>query len=110
MDKQTGDDIRFLFKENVSDMSLGEDRKRELIMMKDRVKPMSPVEKFLEKEICIHVSSLTTAAGAMVVAVGLLFNALLLPGDVPEPKYQIIEMHNSYSYNYSQTDNGGGRP
>jgi len=91
-DLNLDENIKDLFQKNMTDIKLDNFFKEKLIAMKNDVKPVSPVRAFLEKEICIPVASVSAAAGVMIIVAGFLINSLLLPGEIPQPKYQIIEM------------------
>ncbi len=85
-------EIKAMLGDNLHDIHLNDELKQQIISMKENIKPLSPLQKFLNKEIRIPVSSVSVVVGVMILGVGMFFNTLLLPGDIPEPKYQIIEM------------------
>lgn len=85
-------EIKTMLGDNLHDMHLNDEFKQQIISMKENIKPISPLQKFLNKEIRVPVSSVSAVAGVMIIGVGMFFNTILLPGKIPEPKYQIIEM------------------
>ncbi len=94
--------IKGIFLENMKEVTMHKALKEKLISAKEDLRQPSFLEKFLEKEICIPMSSVSAAAGIMIIATGVLINTLLLPGEVPEPNYQIIEMQASQSQPYQE--------
>lgn len=102
----TGDndkELKGFFKKSFDDIKMKDSLKDKLISVKDTVKPMTPFERFLETEIVIPTASLTAAAAIVLVAGGVFLNSLISPGEIPEPKYQIIEMRPT-----AMTQNGNG--
>ena len=94
--------IKGIFLENMQEVTMNKELREKLIPTKEDLRQPSFLEKFLEKEICIPVSSFSAAAAIMIIATGVLINSLLLPGEVPEPKYQIIELQASPSQFYQE--------
>ena len=84
--------IKKIFRENMSSISMDSSLREKLISLPETVKPASPVERFLEKEICVPAYSVSAAAGVIVVIAGFLASTLLLPGEIPQPGYRIMEM------------------
>ena len=93
--------IKQLFKESTESISLSQVQTQKLVSMRSDIKPMSPWQRFLDKEICIPMSAFSVTTAAVMVAGLLFFHSLLLPGDVPQPKYQIIEMSIASSQEFS---------
>ncbi len=91
-DKNLDNELGNLIKQSFQEVKMDDAFKERLFEMKASVKPLSPLERFLEKEISIPVSSISAAASVMLIAGGVLLNSLLLPGEIPQPKYEIIEM------------------
>ncbi|MCR3921033.1 MAG: hypothetical protein NUK65_00745 [Firmicutes bacterium] len=84
--------IKNLFAEHVSEVTMDNALREKLLAQQRSELTMSPVQRFLEREVTISLTTVTVVAGAMVLVVGLLLQTLFLPGDVPTPKYKIIEM------------------
>jgi hypothetical protein len=85
-------ELKGVFKKSFDDIKMKDNLKDKLISIKDIAKPMTPFERFLETEIVIPTASLIAAATIVLVAGGVFLNSLILPGEIPEPKYQVIEM------------------
>ncbi|SET76451.1 hypothetical protein SAMN05660297_03427 [Natronincola peptidivorans] len=84
--------IKGFFSEAAGDVKIEADFKKKLLKIPEEQKPLSPFSRFLEKEICIPVFSLPAFAAILLLLVGISANNLLLPGDLPQPKYEIIEI------------------
>lgn len=85
--------MKTLFSNSIEGISLTDTQKQNLVSIKDTVKPLKPWELFLEKEISIPIPTFATVVGVAAVSVIFICSSLLLPGDVPQPTYQIIEMY-----------------
>ena len=86
------DGIKDLFCETVDGITMDNNFRKKLLTIKDEIKPQTSLEKFLEYEIRIPTVSVSAAALVILLAGGAFLNTLLLPGQIPQPKYQIIEM------------------
>ncbi|HHX74979.1 MAG TPA: hypothetical protein GX699_08770 [Firmicutes bacterium] len=91
-EQQLDKKIRRLFAEEMSAITLNDSLRKKLLARQQDITPLSPWQRFLEKEVTVSFAPLTLAAVVMVLACGLVLATLFLPGDIPEPKYRIIEM------------------
>lgn len=85
--------MKNLFSHSLEGLTLTDGQKQKLVSIKDTVNPLTPWERFLEKEITIPVPTFAAVVGVAAVSVIFICSSLLLPGDVPQPTYQIIEMY-----------------
>src|SRR5690554_2453233 len=90
--QQLDQQIHSLFAKKMSTVTLDDNLRNKLLAQQEDVAPLSPWQQLMETEVSISLSSFTAATAAMVLVVGLLLQTLFLPGEVPEPKYKIVEM------------------
>lgn len=84
--------IKAIFEENMHEITMDSAFRARLIALKENMKPLSPGQRFLEKEICLPLYPLSAAAAVLFIAAAALVSVFLLPGEVPQPEYRIIEM------------------
>ncbi|OEF95683.1 hypothetical protein [Desulfuribacillus alkaliarsenatis] len=99
MDKQK---IKQLFSENTKSITLNDGQKQKLIAMRHKAQTQTPMRRFMETEIRIPMPAFSAVTVACLAAGFMFLSSLLLPGDVPQPRYQIIEMQMASSLSVEQ--------
>lgn len=84
--------IENFFDEAVGDLRMDTSFKKKLLAIPEEEKSLSPFSRFLEREICIPMFSIPAFAAILMILIGISAHSLLLPGDLPQPKYEIVEM------------------
>jgi len=88
----TDRDIKNLFHQSLQDVSLTENSKNKLYNIPINTKKQSFLQNFLEREIIIPLPSLAIFTSLAVVLVGMYIGNLILIKDIPEPRYEIINI------------------
>lgn len=103
----TDEQIKNIFHQSVENINLTNESRNKLYDIPLNTKKQSLIQKLLEKEIVIPLPSLAICTSLAIMLVGIYISNLILINDIPEPKYEIINMQTlEYSPYVSQ---GKGR-